>query len=168
MLELAAPWLAEEDPWAVPDGSFSPNLLNSLIFLLSTWMQLNTFAVNYSGAPFTKPLREHTPLWIALRVGWLLVLVAASGLLPPLGRLLELTPLPGALRPASHMTANDSGLLGGGLGSGGSSGWVNGAWSGAGGGGGGSIVFRVALMAVLGANAVAVYLVELAARSLAR
>ena len=42
---MAHPWLRNDDPWAVPDGDFRPNLLNSLVFLLSTWMQLVTFAV---------------------------------------------------------------------------------------------------------------------------
>ena len=39
-LRLAAPWLRVDDPWAVPDGDFRPNLLNTLVFLLSGWMQV--------------------------------------------------------------------------------------------------------------------------------
>ena len=38
----------------VPDGDFHPNILNSIVFILSAWMQLNTFAVNYCGKPFTQ------------------------------------------------------------------------------------------------------------------
>ena len=38
----------------VPDGDFHPNILNSIVFILSAWMQLNTFAVNYCGRPFTQ------------------------------------------------------------------------------------------------------------------
>jgi hypothetical protein len=48
-----------DDGFAVPDGEFRPNLLNSLVFMLSAWVQLNTFAVNYCGYPFTTPLREN-------------------------------------------------------------------------------------------------------------
>lgn len=33
----------------IPDGDFTPNLLNTVIFILSSWMQLNTFASNYTG-----------------------------------------------------------------------------------------------------------------------
>ena len=42
LLGLAKPWLegAAVDGWAVPDGDFRPNLLNSLVFILAGWMQV--------------------------------------------------------------------------------------------------------------------------------
>ena len=97
----------------MPDGSFRPNLLNSLVFLLSAWMQLVTFAANYAGAPHTTPLTEHKLLWRTLCGGWALVLLAAldaplPGLRPLLRSYLELAPLPGALAPTvSGLSAAD-------------------------------------------------------------
>ena len=55
--------MVPDDPLMVPDGDFHPNILNSIVFILSAWMQLNTFAVNYCGKPFTQPLRENKLLW---------------------------------------------------------------------------------------------------------
>ena len=46
--------MVKDDPLMVPDGDFHPNILNSIVFILSAWMQLNTFAVNYCGRPFTQ------------------------------------------------------------------------------------------------------------------
>lgn len=55
--------MVADDPLMVPDGDFHPNILNSIVFIISTWMQLNTFAVNYCGKPFTQPLRDNKLLW---------------------------------------------------------------------------------------------------------
>lgn len=99
----------------VPDGSFRPNLLNTLVFLLSAWMQLVTFAANYAGAPHTTPLTEHKLLWRTLCGGWALTLLAAldaplPGLRPLLRTYLELAPLPGALAPTIASSATSTGL----------------------------------------------------------
>lgn len=42
------------------DAKFSPNLLNSAIFLLSTSQQVSTFAVNFIGRPFREDISENT------------------------------------------------------------------------------------------------------------
>ena len=94
VLSLAAPFVQRHDPFMVPDGDFKPNLLNSLVFLLSAWMQLNTFAVNYCGAPFTQPLLQNKFLRNTLLFGWALVLVAAVDVVPFLRSQLELVALP--------------------------------------------------------------------------
>ena len=65
-LELCAPFASNTE--SVPDGAFSPSVLNTAIFLLTSCVQLNTFACNYVGRPFTESLREHKPmLYVLLR-----------------------------------------------------------------------------------------------------
>jgi cation-transporting ATPase 13A1 len=46
-----------------PDAKFSPNLLNTAVFLISTSMQIATFAVNYEGHPFMDSLIENRSLF---------------------------------------------------------------------------------------------------------
>lgn len=146
----------------VPDGSFRPNLLNSLVFLVSAWMQLATFAANYAGAPHTTPLTRHKQLWRTLCGGWALLLAAAvdapvPGLRPLLRTYLELAPLPGALAPASTAAA-----------------WAAAAGSHPSGAASllrgledlGGVGFRAALVSVLALNLAAAFAVERFARKL--
>ena len=84
----------------LPDDDFEPGLVNSAAFLASGALQLATFAVNYVGAPFSTPLRQNTPLFAALVLGYAALALAASGAAPALERALELVPLPPPLRSA--------------------------------------------------------------------
>jgi cation-transporting ATPase 13A1 len=73
---------------------FSPNLLNSGIYLLSSSMQVSTFAINYIGRPFRESISEN---W-ALSRGLLLVasgaFIAALEWVPDLNSWLQLVPFP--------------------------------------------------------------------------
>lgn len=142
----------------MPDGAFRPNLLNSLVFLLSAWMQLATFAANYAGAPHTTALTRHALLWRTLCGGWALVLLAAldaplPGLRPLLRTYLELAPLPGALAPLPSRTAAAAWA-------GNAEGWSGGLED------PGGVGFRAALVGVLGLNLAAALAVERFARKL--
>ncbi|KAF2070934.1 hypothetical protein CYY_007740 [Polysphondylium violaceum] len=77
-----------------PDSPFSPNLLNSAVFLISNAMQVATFAVNYKGHPFMQSLFENKPLLYSLSFVWGLGLVLASEMIPDLNQFLELVPFP--------------------------------------------------------------------------
>merc|ERR1712072_599620 len=81
-LELCAPFASNEE--SVPDGAFAPPVLNTAIFLLTSCVQLNTFACNYVGRPFTESLREHRPMLYVLLAGYAVVFLLAAGLVPPL------------------------------------------------------------------------------------
>lgn len=41
------------------DAKFAPNIINTVVFLVSTSSQAATFLVNYTGKPFMQPLREN-------------------------------------------------------------------------------------------------------------
>jgi len=94
ILELCADHMVADDPLMVPDGDFHPNILNSIVFILSAWMQLNTFAVNYCGKPFTQPLRDNKLLWYTLQGSWLALVLVSLDVVPPLRSVLQLVPLP--------------------------------------------------------------------------
>ncbi|KAM0787920.1 hypothetical protein ACM66B_006126 [Microbotryomycetes sp. NB124-2] len=48
------------------EAKFSPNLLNSAIFLLSTMQSVSTFAVNFQGRPFRENISENSALHYSL------------------------------------------------------------------------------------------------------
>jgi len=77
-----------------PDVPFEPNLLNTCVFLISSGMQVSTFAVNYKGRPFKQSLWEHRMLLYTLTAPGLLVLLAATEMVPPLNRLIECVEFP--------------------------------------------------------------------------
>ena len=44
------------------EAEFAPNLLNSVVYILSVMLQLNTFIINYRGHPYMESLTENKPL----------------------------------------------------------------------------------------------------------
>ena len=44
------------------ETEFAPSLVNSLVFIIGTTLQICTFAVNYRGDPFMVPLTKNKPL----------------------------------------------------------------------------------------------------------
>jgi cation-transporting ATPase 13A1 len=81
-----------------PDADFEPGLVNSAAFLAAFALQLSTFAVNYTGAPFATPLAQNKPLALSLLAGYATLALAASGAAPALATGLELVPLPPDVR----------------------------------------------------------------------
>lgn len=77
-----------------PDADFKPNVLNTVVFLVSTSMTVATFMANYQGRPFMEGLRENKPFLYALIVTDLVLFVGALGIFEPLNDGLELFPLP--------------------------------------------------------------------------
>jgi cation-transporting ATPase 13A1 len=107
VVEMSQSYAEIDDGFAVPDGEFRPNLLNSLVFILSAWVQLNTFAVNYCGYPFTTPLQENKNLWYVLLAGWASIIVIISmDMIPLFGDYinfyLELVSFPTDLFPTTN------------------------------------------------------------------
>ena len=74
------------------DGPFTPNIINSAMFLVTMTMQVATFACNYQGHPFMQSLSEHKLLGRSLAVVYGVVVLAALEVLPP--ELFEMVPLP--------------------------------------------------------------------------
>ncbi|KAI9216930.1 hypothetical protein BC828DRAFT_408968 [Blastocladiella britannica] len=73
---------------------FSPNLLNAGVYLLTTSMQVSTFAINYIGRPFRESIRENTPLFRGLAVVGSFAFLAAMEVSEDLNNWLQLVPFP--------------------------------------------------------------------------
>lgn len=63
IMRLCRPFAPSRERSHVPDGAFSPSVINTAIFLFSAVVQVNIFATNYQGHPFMQSLRDHTLLW---------------------------------------------------------------------------------------------------------
>lgn len=72
------------------DGKFTPNLFNSVMFLLTIVMQLNNFFVNYRGPPFMESFFSNVALSRLVIGIYIVVLIAIGGHFEPLNDLLQL------------------------------------------------------------------------------
>eukprot|EP00276_Gloeochaete_wittrockiana_P023948 CAMPEP_0184365734 /NCGR_PEP_ID=MMETSP1089-20130417/150349_1 /TAXON_ID=38269 ORGANISM="Gloeochaete wittrockiana, Strain SAG46.84" /NCGR_SAMPLE_ID=MMETSP1089 /ASSEMBLY_ACC=CAM_ASM_000445 /LENGTH=1238 /DNA_ID=CAMNT_0026707081 /DNA_START=169 /DNA_END=3882 /DNA_ORIENTATION=- len=77
-----------------PDGNFSPNLVNSVVYLVSCSMQIATVAVNYKGHPFMESISENKPLRNSLLFSAVVTLICATDMFRPFNQALELVPFP--------------------------------------------------------------------------
>ncbi|KAH9131452.1 hypothetical protein LEN26_007694 [Aphanomyces euteiches] len=93
-LQVALPFVDLDDPGMHPEAKFRPNVLNTIVFLVSVLMQVNTFVVNYHGAPFMESFRDNYMLsrWTWMSYG--LVATTVWEIFPPLNDMLELVFLP--------------------------------------------------------------------------
>eukprot|EP01138_Halocafeteria_seosinensis_P015800 gb/GECG01016124.1/.p1 GENE.gb/GECG01016124.1/~~gb/GECG01016124.1/.p1 ORF type:complete len:165 (+),score=9.53 gb/GECG01016124.1/:1-495(+) len=82
------------DPNMDMDKQFKPNIINSVVFLLTLSMQATTFAVNYHGEPFMEPLKDNTKLWRGLLLIFCLVYIASLNLYPDITEMLQVIPIP--------------------------------------------------------------------------
>ncbi len=81
--------------WAPnPEGTFEPNLINSVVFLVTCVQQVNVFVVNYKGLPFMQGLTENSFLMWSLSLCGMGAFVAASNVLPVFNGWLQLTAYP--------------------------------------------------------------------------
>lgn len=77
-----------------PDANFSPNILNSVVFLITSLTQVTTFAVNYKGRPYMQSLIEHKPLLYVLIGATLTLYACCLEIFPWFNDYLQLTPMP--------------------------------------------------------------------------
>jgi len=73
---------------------FKPNLVNTVVFIVTSLQTVVTFVVNYVGHPFMQSLRENRGLFICLSVLGGVCLLAASNLSPELNEGMELLMMP--------------------------------------------------------------------------
>ena len=75
-------------------GSFEPNLINSVVFLVSNVQSVCVICVNYKGRPFMKGLTENS--WLLYSIGFTAagVVVFATNMFPFLGEYFQLVPFP--------------------------------------------------------------------------
>ena len=77
-----------------PDADFKPNVINTVIYLLTMSMQTSSFVTNYRGRPFMGSLRENKYLFRMVIVSYAIVLVCLTDAFEPLNDLFELSPFP--------------------------------------------------------------------------
>jgi len=75
-------------------GKFTPNLINSVVFLVQTMQQVSVLMVNYKGRPFQPGLTESRALLNALGMCGLGLLVCAFEVVPAFNKGIGMVPLP--------------------------------------------------------------------------
>ncbi|TPX66718.1 hypothetical protein SpCBS45565_g04261 [Spizellomyces sp. 'palustris'] len=80
------------------DAEFSPNLLNSGVYLVSLIMQISTFAINYQGLPFRESIFQNKALYNSLMAVGAIAVAAASELSEGLNEWMQLVPFPDEFR----------------------------------------------------------------------
>jgi cation-transporting ATPase 13A1 len=88
--------------YSAPDSRFTPNLINTTMFILMTWMQANNFAVNYRGPPFMESLMSHVYLQRSLIAVYATMLIVVGGQFEPFNDFLQLVQLPSEQQFQAH------------------------------------------------------------------
>jgi len=88
----------DKAPKPLPDADFVPSLANSGVFVITTSMQISTFATNYVGYPYMESLQENTSLFRCLVGCAIVTFVVAAELVPPFNWFIQLVPLPAAFK----------------------------------------------------------------------
>eukprot|EP00871_Galdieria_phlegrea_P001655 jgi/Galph1/2490/GphlegSOOS_G1152.1 len=76
------------------DGKFVPNVLNTMVFLVSTAQQVAIFVINYRGYPFMEGLLQRRMLLICLAGTFILMILGATEVNLELNEALELVKIP--------------------------------------------------------------------------
>ncbi|CAF0998941.1 unnamed protein product [Didymodactylos carnosus] len=80
------------------EAEFSPNLVNTTVYIMSLTLQVATFAVNYQGKPFMESLRSNKPLLYSLIFSFTLVISLIFNLLPQVTEQFQIVIIPDDLR----------------------------------------------------------------------
>ncbi|VDP84701.1 unnamed protein product [Echinostoma caproni] len=90
--EAEARMPVKEDDFVDVHAEFEPSILNTVVYLISTSMQIATIAVNYKGHPFMESLLENKPIVVSLGVATGGVILLALGMFAEPLRLMRLDP----------------------------------------------------------------------------
>ena len=93
-LHLAQPFIKLDDPAMHPDGKFTPNVVNSIMFLMSSIMQVNTFVVNYRGHPFMEGFWENKLFCRSALFNYAVLAIVTAEVYTPINSMLELVAMP--------------------------------------------------------------------------
>ncbi|GAA5850779.1 hypothetical protein JCM8547_009088 [Rhodosporidiobolus lusitaniae] len=75
------------------DAKYSPNLLNTCIYLISLSQQVSTFAINFQGRPFREGITENSALYYGLLGVAAVAFSGATDFVPEFNRWLQLVPM---------------------------------------------------------------------------
>eukprot|EP00181_Compsopogon_caeruleus_P002906 CAMPEP_0184686556 /NCGR_PEP_ID=MMETSP0312-20130426/22945_1 /TAXON_ID=31354 /ORGANISM="Compsopogon coeruleus, Strain SAG 36.94" /LENGTH=1231 /DNA_ID=CAMNT_0027141763 /DNA_START=58 /DNA_END=3753 /DNA_ORIENTATION=- len=92
-VKIAKQWLPEDVEVDI-EGDFKPNILNTVVSLVSSAQQVSVFLTNFRGRPFMAGLLENVALRRVLTFVLGIIFICTSGLVPDLNNLLQLTPWP--------------------------------------------------------------------------
>ncbi|XP_062617317.1 endoplasmic reticulum transmembrane helix translocase-like [Saccostrea cucullata] len=87
-----------EEEFVDLEAKFSPNILNTTVYIISMALQVSTFAVNYKGEPFMESLFNNKPLLYSLAFSGTAITALASGVVPEMAEQFEIVPLPQEFR----------------------------------------------------------------------
>ncbi len=76
------------------EGTFKPNIINGVVFLIGSVQQVSVFVCNVKGPPFMTSLTENRALLYSLAASFALVFMCASETIPRLNKWLQLEPFP--------------------------------------------------------------------------
>uniref|UniRef100_A0AC34QHR8 SWIM-type domain-containing protein n=1 Tax=Panagrolaimus sp. JU765 TaxID=591449 RepID=A0AC34QHR8_9BILA len=79
-------------------AEFTPNLLNTAVYVMSMALQVATFATNYRGRPFMESLTENKPMLYSVVGSGIGVFALAANLMPELNEQIQLVQLPDEFR----------------------------------------------------------------------
>jgi len=88
----------DKAPKPLPDADFTPSLANSAVFIITTSMQISTFATNYVGYPYMESLQENKSLFRCLVGCAIVAFIAAMELVPPFNWFIQLVPFPAGFK----------------------------------------------------------------------
>uniref|UniRef100_A0A0K2ULY2 ATPase type 13A1 [Nasonia vitripennis] n=1 Tax=Lepeophtheirus salmonis TaxID=72036 RepID=A0A0K2ULY2_LEPSM len=80
------------------EGEFEPNLLNSTVYMISLTLQVSTFAINYRGKPFMKPMSKNKDLLSCLIGTASFIAMLSLGWLPDLNEYFGIVAFPDNFR----------------------------------------------------------------------
>jgi len=103
-VQLSLPHTPTDAETKSPDSAFAPNVLNTVVYLVSTTATTATFIANYRGHPFMQSLTANTWLCRALIANVVAVLVMASGLVPEVNDVMKLAEMPSGTMRLQLMT----------------------------------------------------------------
>ncbi|CAH0482113.1 unnamed protein product [Peronospora belbahrii] len=93
-LHVAQPFVELGDPAMHPDGKFTPNVVNSIMFLMSSIMQVNTFVANYCGEPFMEGFWKNKLLYRSALFNYAVLAIIIGEMFTPINSMLELVAMP--------------------------------------------------------------------------
>ena len=83
-VNMTEPYVDFEGEEMQPDADFKPNVINTVIYLLTMSMQTSSFVTNYRGRPFMESLRENKYLFRMVIVSYAIVLICLTDAFEPL------------------------------------------------------------------------------------
>jgi len=90
MLHYCKDYVSPYDPAMERDGDFSPNIINSALYLMSATTTVNSFVFNYTGKPYMESFFENKWFSRFSLSAWAIIMIATLGIFPPINDLLEL------------------------------------------------------------------------------